>query len=146
MRSGTQNVPAIASFGVAAKLGYECLDDRIAHAKQLKELFIAKISEHPDLFTINSPENSSPFIVNISTPIMSETVLHYLEGFDIYISVGSACSSKHKSRSILSRAGFSDKRYKTGIRISFGDFNSEEEILTLTSRLTDAAKELIWAK
>jgi len=146
MRSGTQNVPAIAAFGVAAKLGYERLDERIAHAKQLKDLFIAKISEHPELFTINSPENSSPFIVNISTPVMSETVLHYLEGFDIYISVGSACSSKHKSRSILSRAGFSDKRYKTGIRISFGDFNSEEEILTLTSRLTDAAKELIWAK
>lgn len=146
MRSGTQNVPAIAAFGAAAEIGHRSFDSRFDNACALKSHLISKLSERPDLFTVNSPENSSPYILNISTPIMSETVLHYLERFGICISVGSACSSKHKSQSILSRAGFNDKTYKTGIRISFGDYNTLDETCELAARLTDAANELIWAK
>ncbi|MBR2743575.1 MAG: cysteine desulfurase [Clostridia bacterium] len=145
LRSGTQNTPAIAAFAEAAKIGYARLDARMEHARMIKERIIANLSAHPELFRINSPENSSPFILNVSTPVMSETMLHYLEGFGIYISVGSACSSKHKSKSILSRAGFDEKTYKTGVRISIGDFNTPEEAEELAARMTEGARTLIHA-
>ena len=146
MRSGTQNVPAIAAFGVAADIGFKSFTARYENASTLKSNLISKLLKRPDLFSINSPENSSPYILNISTPIMAETLLHYLENFGIFISVGSACSSKHKSQSILSRAGFNDKRYKTGVRISFGDYNTLNDTDELAARLITAADELIWAK
>jgi cysteine desulfurase len=145
LRSGTQNTPAIAAFAAAAKKGHAELYERIERAAAIKARITEELLKYPEYFKINSPENSSPFILNVSTPVMSETMLHFLEGFGIYISVGSACSSKHKSKSILSRAGFDEKTYKTGVRISIGDFNTLEEASELSERMTEGARTLIHA-
>ncbi|MBQ3378915.1 MAG: cysteine desulfurase [Clostridia bacterium] len=145
MRSGTENLPAIVAFAEAAKKGYAEFSARESRARKIKERIVSELFRYPEYFKINSPENSSPFILNVSTPVMSETMLHYLECFGIYISVGSACSSKHKSKSILSRAGFDEKTYKTGVRISIGDNNTEEEAVILAARMTEGARTLIHA-
>jgi cysteine sulfinate desulfinase/cysteine desulfurase-like protein len=50
---------------------------------------------------------------------------------------------KSSSKSILSKAGFSQKASVTAIRISLGDFNTKEEIDILIDKLVCGAKELI---
>jgi cysteine desulfurase len=143
IRPGTQNMPAIAAFAESARLAFENFNGRYDNACALSLHIKNRLMERPDLFSINSLEKSSPYILNISTPVISEVMLHYLEGFGIYVSVGSACSSKRAAKeSVLAKAGFGDKIYNTGLRISFGDYNTLHEADILADKLFDGAGEL----
>lgn len=119
LRSGTENVPGILGFGEAAKIYREKFDERYAHARDLKKYLIEKVSENIKDFKINSPDDSSPYILSLSFKnIRAEVLLHYLEGDEIYISTASACSSNgsHKSET-LKAIGLDDNLAEGTIRI-----------------------------
>lgn len=88
--------------------------------------------------TVNSPNGSvSPFIFNISIrEHNAETVMHYLESKEIYVSIGSACGSKTKKpeKTILAITN-DDILSTTSIRISLSHHNNKEEIDTLVDAL-----------
>ena len=93
MRSGTENVPGIAAFGEAVRIGNKALRERYAYISALKTYLIEKIEcdEKLSEISITKPEASAPHIVNITLPkIKSETMLHYLSSLEIYVSSGSA--------------------------------------------------------
>ena len=129
MRSGTENVAGIVGFGAAvseffanAAENRRKLDDLGAYLRQ-------KIGEMDGIF-INSPENSVPYIYNISIPpLNSETIQHDLERNQIYVSAGSACSAKSSGGShVLHAMGLSSERVRSAVRISLGIYNTKEEI------------------
>lgn len=68
----------------------------------------------------NSTDECSPYIINISLPEVSgETVVHILEAKEIYVSTGSACSSKlRKPEKTVYNMTKSEKLATTTIRIS----------------------------
>jgi cysteine desulfurase len=80
---------------------------------------------------INTLENNiSYYILNISIPdINGETIVHLLEQKEIYISTGSACSSKLKKpeKTILALTK-SEKLSTTSIRISLSHLTTYQEI------------------
>lgn len=132
MRSGTENVPGIAAFGEAVRLGNADLRNRYAYLCELKSYLIERIESEEALNEISvvKPKVSAPHIVNIILPkIKSETMLHYLSSLGIYVSSGSACSSNggHLS-SALTAFGKSSAEADTSIRISLSHRNTREDV------------------
>lgn len=132
LRSGTENVPGIMGLGKAVKIIGENFDEEREKANKLKCYFIEKIKDEIQNIHINSPLNEkySPYVLNISFKyVKGEVLLHYLEGKGIYISTGSACSSKGVEEShVLSQLGLSDTEIEGAIRICFSYENTEEDI------------------
>ena len=86
---------------------------------------------------INSPENSLPYIINFSCgKVRAETMLHFLEGKDIFVSTGSACS-KTKPSHVLTELGFAKERIESSIRVSFSRYNEINQV----QPFLDAVKE-----
>lgn len=135
MRSGTENVPAIAGLGEAAEEIYENLDEKRAHLYGLKQRFIDGI-EKLEGTHVNGKigEDSAPHIVSVSFEgIRSEVLLHSLEDRGIYVSSGSACSSnnhagKQKGSKTLRNIHLKENLLDSTLRFSFSVHTTEEEI------------------
>lgn len=133
MRSGTENLPGIVGMAEAARISYERLDENYNKIFELKKYFIEQLSSIDDI-RINSPLNEefSPYILNVSfRKIRGEVLLHTLEGKDIFVSTGSACSSKSggvKGSKVLTELGLSKCEIEGGIRFSFTAENTKEEV------------------
>ncbi len=144
MRSGTENVPAIAGLGQAVKEIYENHDEKIKNLYHVKKSFIEEISQIEDI-TINGVgdrlEDSAPHIVSVSFDgIRSEVLLHALEEKGIYVSSGSACSSNHPALSgTLKAIGVREDLLDATIRFSFS-VNTNMEVIRYT---VDMLKELL---
>lgn len=139
LRSGTENVPGIAAFALAAKEGHSALGERIERMNSLRERLVSKLQSDPRLseISITLPKSHAPHILNITLPaIKSETMLHYLSSEGIYVSSGSACSSNdsHLS-SALTAYGRSPEEADSSIRISFSHTNCEDDVDELCEAL-----------
>jgi cysteine desulfurase len=135
MRSGTENVPAIAGLGEAAEEIYENLDEKRAHLYGLKQRFIDGIEKLEGTHVNGKTgEDSAPHIVSVSFEgIRSEVLLHSLEDREIYVSSGSACSSnnhagKQKGSKTLRNIHLKEKLLDSTLRFSFSVHTTEEEI------------------
>ena len=121
MRSGTENVPAIAGLGVAVKEACQNLDEHTAKLCELKDYFIDRVTAFENV-TVNSKKgmDSAPHIISVTfNGVRSEVMLHSLEGKQIYVSSGSACSSNKPSISrTLKGIGLDEKQIDSTIRFS----------------------------
>ncbi|WP_373245154.1 cysteine desulfurase family protein [Lacrimispora indolis] len=142
MRSGTENVPGVAGFGAAVKEMYTDHAEKIQKLIGLKDYMTDRLGEIEGT-VINSKkgEASAPQIVSVSFEgVRSEVLLHALEDKGIYVSSGSACSSSHPGISgTLKGIGVAQKLLDSTIRISFGIFNTKEEV----DYTIDVLKELV---
>ncbi len=151
MRSGTENVPAYAGFGLAAKNIYTNHEEKMENIYKLKEKLISELMDAPFDCRINAVDLSKPLhdavretaphVVNVSFPgVRAEVLLHALEEKEIYVSSGSACSSNHPALSgTLKAIGVDENLLDSTIRFSFGLFTTSEMIDYTVSVL----KELI---
>lgn len=133
MRSGTENVPAIAGIGQAVKEIYENHEEKINHLYELKSYFIEQVNEIEEV-TINGVKGdvreTAPHIVSVSfAGVRSEVLLHALEDKGVYVSAGSACASNHPSLSgTLKAIGVKKDLLDSTIRFSFSVNTTKEEI------------------
>ena len=94
-----------------------------------------------DIF-INSPEHAIPHILNFSlNGIKSETMLHALEGDDIFISTQTACSVGDYSRAVFAVTNSKDKA-SSSMRVSLSYLTTKEEIDKFITSLDKHIKEL----
>ncbi len=139
LRPGTENLPAIAALGAACdefdiEGNYEKVLDLNAYAKE-KLLPI-------DGVELNSPENALPYVLNISAGrVRSETMLHFLEERDVFVSSGSACA-KGKPSHVLSALGLGRERADSALRISFSKHNTKDDIDALCEGIALGLKVL----
>lgn len=131
MRSGTENVPAIAGMALAIETIYQNLDEEIEKLYQLKQRFIDGAMKIDDV-KINGliGRDSAPHVVSLSVRgVRSEVLLHALEDKGIYVSAGSACASNKPSVSATLQAiGVEKDLLDSTIRFSFSVFTTPEEI------------------
>ena len=130
-RSGTENLPGVMGMVVAAKMAQASIKESYKKVWEIKEHFIEKLKGIENI-KINSPqkENISPYILNVSfTGIRGEVLLHALEENGIFVSTGSACSSRGgKESHVLKALGLDYKDIDGAIRFSFSRFNTIEEV------------------
>lgn len=141
IRSGTENIHYILGLEKACEILASNIKTNLNHYTVLKERLIEKLKQFDNVI-INSPENAVPYTINFSfMNYRSETLLHFLEQDEIYISSGSACSKGSASHT-LSAMGLSDKRIDSAIRVSFGTNTTEEDIDKFIQALKNAQEKL----
>ena len=140
LRSGTEAVPMIYGFGKAVEALTPSIDERFEKVSRLKALAEDRLTQLGGV--VLSHGEASPYILSVSIPgFKSETLLHYLESKDIFVSSGSACS-KGKKSSVLGAFGVDERLIDSVIRISFSAQNTEAEIDSLTKALYEGINTL----
>ncbi len=139
LRSGTENVAAIAGMAKAAELEYKDLQSKTENLYALKEDFIRRLLTL-EAVTVNGlgegsglPERiraSAPHIVSASfDKVRSEVLLHALEEQGVYVSAGSACASNKPAVSeTLKAIGVKKDLLDSTIRFSFSTDTTKEEL------------------
>ena len=131
MRSGTENVPAIAGLAVAAEEMYSDLEQNRTHLYELRDYFIEEV-EKIDGVTVNGRKDheSAPHIVSVSVEgVRAEVILHTLEDRHIYVSAGSACSSNKPAVSAtLKSIGLKKELLDATVRFSFSVHTKKETL------------------
>lgn len=129
-RAGTENVPGIVGFGMAAELAAQALE-RAAEVRALRDAFERGVLERIPGVQVNG--GGSPRLPNTShlyfEGIEAEGALLLLERVHLCASAGSACTagSPHPSH-VLTAMGFSRQRARGSLRFSFSRFNTMEEV------------------
>ena len=131
MRSGTENVPAIAGLGVAAAFAYTDFDEKINRMYGLREYFIQKVQTIDGVLVNGKTDReNAPHIISVSVEdVRAEVLLHTLEDRQIYVSAGSACSSNKPAVSATLKAiGLKEALLDSTVRFSFSVDTTKEEI------------------
>ena len=143
IRSGTENTPGIYGLGEAINIINQNLDEKIEKIANLKNLLKNEIVKNIDDIKINSPEDGVCHILNISfRGVKGEVLLHYLEQKKVYVSTGSACSSKKKGSHVLNAMELTPDEIEGAIRFSLSDLNTEEEILEAAKKVKESVEDL----
>ena len=131
LRSGTENVPAIAGLAKAIEIVYSKLDREVEKLYQIKEAFVEGVKQIPDVFVNGHPgRDGAPHVVSVSFQgVRSEVLLHALEDKGVYVSAGSACSAhKPQPSATLQAMGIDKELLGSTIRFSFSVFTTMDEI------------------
>jgi len=132
MRSGTENVPAIAGFATAITEAKRLRKTEAQRIMNIKKALFAEITRIMSKAKINGPklESGSPHILNVWLPKMSaEDVVIMMDMEGVAISYGSACSARAFQPSKAIKAlGYSETRARESIRISIGRETKNEDI------------------
>ena len=139
MRPGTEAVPNIAAFAKACEIRMAHFDEDYAHVQELADYLKQQVSaELPD--AVINGAGDIPHVVNLSMPgCKSEVMLHVLEGDEVYISSGSACS-KGKQSGVLKALGLPKARTDSALRVSFAPFNTKEDVNAFVAAVKKGAK------
>jgi cysteine desulfurase len=130
-RAGTENVPAIAGMGAAARLAVTKLDRESARVAELRDRLEAGILSAVEGTVVNGARDRRvPNTTNISFDrVEAESLLIALDLEGIAVSTGSACSSGTLEPSHVLRAmGLPSHRTQNSLRFSLGMFSTVEEI------------------
>ncbi|MGE7615935.1 cysteine desulfurase family protein [Paenibacillus sp. NPDC101420] len=143
LRAGTENVPAIVASSKAVRMGAEQRETFYARLLPLRDRLLRFLHSVPE-FVINSRGDGAPHIVHFSYPGMKgEVFARKLEELGMAVSTRSACSSRlaEPSRVLLSM-GKDISVASGGIRISFGDSHTEDDVAALEKALITAVRAL----
>ncbi|RMC41325.1 cysteine desulfurase [Lactobacillus sp. ESL0233] len=130
LRSGTENLPAIASMAKAIRLLLANEKSNAVKEETIKDRIVNYLQDKPGI-KIFSPVNAgfTPHILCFALEgIRGETLVHTLEEHDIYTSTTSACAStKTDQASTLVAMHVDDKEATSAIRLSFDETNTLAE-------------------
>lgn len=145
VRPGTENTSGIVGFGEACRILYENFEKENNKLNQLKILYAKRLTEEIEDMQVNSllNEEGAPHILNVSFKnVKGEVLLHFLEQKGIYVSTGSACSSKSKGNRILDAINVNKDYIGGSIRISLGCFNNIDEVEYTVSNIKQSVNEI----
>jgi len=135
LRSGTQALPAIASFGIAAQLAAQEMPIEAARLISLREQLFEALADTPSLVPTGDrifrlPHHVSFYLASAdSENITGKTIVRQLNLAGIAISAGAACHSGKLSPSpVLLAMGFSDAISRSGIRLTLGRETTSADI------------------
>ena len=135
MRSGTQAMPAIAGFGVAAELAGQELETETGRLIQLRDRLFGILADVPGLIPTGDKIHRLPHHLSFyleaadGDKISGKTLVRQLNLAGIGISAGAACNSGKLSPSpILLAMGYSQKAALGGIRLTLGKQTTAADI------------------
>jgi cysteine desulfurase len=130
-RASTENVPAIVGVGEAAAVAREEMSSRGAHLAALRDRFETGLARRmPEAIFHCQASPRLPNTSHVAFPgIEGESLLIRLDLAGFAVSTGSACSSGtvEPSKTLLA-IGLSPDEALSSLRISFGLFNTLEEV------------------
>jgi len=131
LRAGTENVPGIAGFGLAAKLAKEEMEERVSRISALRDKLQYGLMQAVDHVKLNGhPEKRLPNNLNLSFEyVEGESMLLNLDMKGIAASSGSACTSGTLDPShVLLAMGMKHEVAHGSLRMTLGRETAEEDI------------------
>ena len=144
-RSGTENVAEIVALGKACQIAENNIEQYQEKLKGLRDYCLKEIQEKiPDIHINGTMEKRLPGNINISfKDLNSGELLLRLDEVGICASGGSACSSKEASPShVLTAIGLPSELSKGALRLTFGDYNTNEDVEYLVENLVRIVEEM----
>lgn len=144
-RAGTENVPGIFGFQLAANLSLATHKQKTENYISFKQEMIAIFQEHQLSFEINSPNDGLPHVFNVYFPKTNiESLLVNLDLAGIAASSGSACTagSVDPSHVLVSMYGKKSERILSSIRFSFGLGTTFEDIQYAAHEIAKVIKKV----
>ncbi|GKT03516.1 cysteine desulfurase family protein [Furfurilactobacillus entadae] len=134
LRSGTENLPAIAGMARALRLLLTDEATHVATERAVRAKILNHIKDFPKvtLFSQDNDDHFAPHILCFAIEgVRGETIVHAFEDHDIYISTTSACSSKkHLASSTLKAMHVADDVSTSAVRVSLDEKNTLAEAET----------------
>lgn len=130
-RAGTENVPGIVGYGVAAKRAADSMESRTQKEKELRDYMIGRILKEVPYCRLNGdPVKRLPNNVNISFQfIEGESLLIMLDMEGIAASSGSACTSGSLDPShVLLAIGLPHEIAHGSLRMTLSEETTKEDI------------------
>jgi len=133
-RAGTHNVPGIVGMAKAVTLVRENREEKKQMMYRLRQRMLNRLTEEGIDFAINGDlENGLAHILNLYFPgTRVEALLSALDLAGVAVSSGSACTagSVEPSHVLTAMFGSDAPQAKSSLRISFGLYNTEEQVET----------------
>lgn len=132
LRSGTENLPGIAGFALAARLSAEALPEEAPRLEQLMQLLRSGLRDlFPRVEFAGGDAVRSPGILSCRFPgISAEEMVILLDEHGICASPGAACGAgSGKPSHVLLSMGYSPREAAEFVRFSPGRNTTQEEIL-----------------
>jgi len=129
LRSGTENIPAIVGFGVAAELAASRLGEQAGRLQRLRATLESSLSAlGARIFAADAPR--LPNTVYFAFPeIDGETLVGKLDRAGFAVASGAACSSANPEPShVLLAMGVVPEIARGAVRVSLGAGNTEAQI------------------
>ena len=126
-RGGTPALPLVVAFSKAIRLMNKNFNKNVKKCEKLKSELLKGLSKYP--IQINSNDICVTQIVNFSLlKIKSETFVHALEKYEVYVSTTTACSSLEESVVLKAISNGNKDVSTTSIRVSLSHLTSMEDI------------------
>ena len=137
MRSGTQSAVLAGAFLEALKEVSEGIEEGLSNVSKINSYLRKELTARGAV--ILSPDDALPYVLNVSfNGFESETMLHCLEIYDIYVSTVSACSAKSKKVSyVLLEMGVDRKTAANAVRLSFSRYSTMDEAEEFIKRVDE---------
>ena len=143
IRPGTLNAPAIIQTGEVAKWMLKNGDEYRAKLKHLQFTFESKIKSLTDCWIIGADQERAPHITSLNLPGVDNEALIAAVNDRLAIASGSACTSEKVEPSHVLMAMFNDREIAdTTVRISYGWFNTEAEVLEAAEIIAKASETI----
>lgn len=130
-RAGTENVPGIVGYGVAAKRAAETMKERTAKERELRDYFIDRVLKEIPYVKLNGdPVKRLPNNINLSFRFVEgESLLIMLDMKGIAASSGSACTSGSLDPShVLLAIGLPHEIAHGSLRLTLGEDTTKEDL------------------
>ena len=142
-RAGTENAPLVATLAHCLQETCDHLPDQARQTLELRQHLLSGLRQQDIDYAMLSPLDGVPHITCLAFPgLRGETLLHALEQELIYVSTGSACSSKRKGPSAtLLAMGFRRQLVECSIRISLNQANTLAEVAQVAQAIAAACQK-----
>lgn len=144
-RAGTENVPGIVGYGVAAKRAAATMQERTAREIELRDYLIQRITTEVPYVRLNGhPSKRLPNNVNVSFQfIEGESLLIMLDMDGICASSGSACTSGSLDPShVLLAIGLPHEIAHGSLRLTLSEETTKEELDFVVERIKKIVEHL----
>ncbi len=145
IRGGTENVPAIAGFGTAAKISAMQMQKTIRQESMLRDYLIRRVLNEIPFCRLNgSLKNRLPGNANFAFEyVEGSSLLMMLDAQGICASSGSACSSASADPShVLTAIGLSPDLARASLRLTLGRETTKNMLDTVVSILKETIGQL----
>jgi cysteine desulfurase len=144
LRSGTENIFAIAGMGEAARIAKEEMAQESERLKGIRDKLIQEILMFEGAYLTGHPTKRLPHHISCRFSLIEgESILLNMDMSNIQVSTGSACSSKTLEPShVLLAIGLKHEQAHGSTVLTLGRSNKVEEIPTIVKSVKETVQRL----
>jgi len=144
LRSGTENIFAIAGMGEAAQIMMKEMNKENARLKEMRDKLISEITKIKDAYLTGHPTQRLPHHASFRfSYIEGESILINMDMYNIQVATGSACSHKTLEPShVLLAIGLKHEAAHGSMVMTLGSSNNISQVPTIVKAVKETVKRL----